>query len=50
MKTVSPFEWAIMSIADPEKAKQYRPETNKEKEDRLTYKAKAFAKSIKIKK
>lgn len=49
-KVVSPFEYAIMQIADPEKAKGMRPETESEKQVQLKVMATDFAKRIKVKK
>jgi hypothetical protein len=47
-KVVSPFEFAIAQIADPEAAKKMRSETKEEKEVRLTEKFKNFSNSIKV--
>ena len=49
-KVVSPFEFAITEIADPEKAKTMRPETSEEQNQRRTDHIKDVAKKIRIKK
>lgn len=46
---ISPFEFAIMQAYDPEEAKNYRAETQEEKQERLKQKAIEFAKQIKVK-
>lgn len=48
-KIVSPFEFAITEIVDPEAAKKMRPETRQEQEERRIEKLKGVAKRIKIK-
>jgi len=48
-KVVSPFEFAIMSIADPDKAKTMRPETNEEQAKRTELKVHDFFLRIKVK-
>lgn len=44
---VSPFEFAIAQIADPEKAKEMRPETDIEKQKRVHAKFDDFVSKIK---
>jgi hypothetical protein len=48
MKVVSQFEYAIMEAAGMD-LKGVRPETNEEKQKRLSDKAKEFASRIKVK-
>ena len=48
-KIVSPFEFAICSIADPKEAKKLRTETDEEKQLRLLKKFDDFVNRIKTK-
>lgn len=48
IKVVSPFEFVIAEIADPELAQTMRPETEAEKSVRLDNKFMDFFKKIKI--
>jgi hypothetical protein len=48
MKIVSPFEFAILQVCDPEETKNCRAETSEEREARLRDKAIEFANRIKI--
>ena len=48
-KVVSPFEFAITEIADPEAAKNMRPETREEQEQRRIAHIKETASKIKVK-
>jgi len=48
MKIVSPFEFAILQVCDPEEAKNCRAETSEEREARFRDKAIEFANRIKI--
>lgn len=48
-KIISPFEFAIMKIADPEKAINYREETYEEKSQRIENNIRDFFSKIKFK-
>lgn len=48
-KVVSPFEFAIMTLADSEKAKTMRPETEKERIARIREDVREFFSKIKCK-
>lgn len=48
MKTVSPFELAIVQIVDLEGAKSMRAETEEEKNARLSKKFNEFFKDMKV--